>query len=87
MTDDTPNVPAMVEESLQILEVIGESRHRSSMSNRWVHFASTSMCSCVFRAFEMGELVIHQINQLWTVITSYIVIQTTLKLHTTDGIN
>ena len=79
MTDDTPNVGAMVEESLQLLEVIvrlcpidGSTSHQ--------HLA-------VFKEFEMGELVIHRINPLWTVITSYIVIQTTLKWHTTGGIN
>ncbi len=77
MTDDTPNVAAMAEESLQLLDVIvllcpidGSTSHK--------HLG-------VFREFEMGELVIHRINQLWTVITSYIVIQTTLKLHTTVG--
>ena len=79
MTDDTSNVAAMVEESLQLLEVIiilcpidGSSSHQ--------HLG-------VFREFEMGELFIHQTNPLWTVITSYIVIQTTLKLHTTGGIH
>ena len=79
MTDDTPTVAAMVEESLQLLEVsillcpIGGSTSHQQLD--------------VFREFEMGELVIHRINQLWTVITSYIVIQTTLKWHTTGGIN
>ena len=64
MTDDTPNDAAMVEESLELLEVIvflcpidGSTSHK--------HLG-------VFREFEMGELVIHRINQLWTVITLYI---------------
>ena len=79
MTDDTSNVAAMVEESLQVLKVIiplcpidGSTSHQ--------HLGA-------FREFEMGELVIHRTNQLWTVITSYIVVQTTLKLQTTGGIN
>ena len=79
MTDDTTNVAAMVEESLQLLEVIiilcpidGSSSHQ--------HLG-------VFREFEMGELFIHQTNPLCTVITSYIVIQTTLQLHTTGDIH
>ena len=80
MTYDTPNVAAMVEESLQLLEVIVLLCPIDGS-------ASTSRCTGVFREFEMSELVIHRINPLWTVITSYIVIQTTLKLYTTGGIN
>ncbi len=78
MTDDTPNVAAMVEESLQLLEVIVLCPIDGPTSHQHIG---------VFRELEMGELVIHRINQLWIVITSYIVIQTTLKLHTTGGIH
>ena len=79
--DDTSNVAAMVEDSLQLIDVIillcptdGSTSHQ--------HLGLG-----IFRKFEMGELLIHRINPLWTVITLYIGIQMTLKLHTTGGIN
>ena len=63
MTDDTPNVAAMVEESLQLLEV--------SVLLCPIDGSTSHQHIGVFREFEMGELVIHRINQLGTVITSY----------------